>query len=391
MLINRKIKNILSSVFDYLPVITLTGPRQSGKTTLCRKIFGDLPYVNLEDESVRSEIEYDPKRFLAKYPGGVIIDEAQRFGKIFSYLQVAVDDDRMTDATKRRYIVTGSSNFALMQNVSQSMAGRTAVLTLLPLSNEEIIGHYANVETSHLILNGGYPAVWTSGDQARQLLISNYYNTYIERDLRQLINIKDLHLFNNFVRLCAGRIGTEFNASALAGDVGVSATTIRSWISILETSYIIHFVPPYYANINKRLTKSPKMFFHDTGLATWLMGINTTEQLDVHPLRGSLFENMVVNELIKQKLNRGQQPQLYFYRDQQQHEVDILEEMPDGSLNAYEVKSAMTYRQDFFKHLTYIRDVLGDKIISTKVIYDGEQENNQDFEGIINFRNLRAK
>ena len=297
----------------------------------------------------------------------------------------------MTDATKRRYIVTGSSNFALMQNVSQSMAGRTAVLTLLPLSNEEIIGHYANVETSHLILNGGYPAVWTSGDQARQLLISNYYNTYIERDLRQLINIKDLHLFNNFVRLCAGRIGTEFNASALAGDVGVSATTIRSWISILETSYIIHFVPPYYANINKRLTKSPKMFFHDTGLATWLMGINTTEQLDVHPLRGSLFENMVVNELIKQKLNRGQQPQLYFYRDQQQHEVDILEEMPDGSLNAYEVKSAMTYRQDFFKHLTYIRDVLGDKIISTKVIYDGEQENNQDFEGIINFRNLRAK
>ena len=391
MLINREIKNILSSVFDYLPVITLTGPRQSGKTTLCRKIFGDLPYVNLEDESIRSEIEYDPKRFLAKYPDGVIIDEAQRFGKIFSYLQVAVDDDRMTDKAKRRYIVTGSSNFALMQNVSQSMAGRTAVLTLLPLSNEEIIGHYANVETSRLILNGGYPAVWTSGDQARQLLISNYYNTYIERDLRQLINVKDLHLFNNFVRLYAGRIGTEFNASALAGDVGVSATTIRSWISILETSYIIHFVPPYYANINKRLTKSPKMFFHDTGLATWLMGINTTEQLDVHPLRGSLFENMVVNELIKQKLNRGQQPQLYFYRDQQQHEVDILEEMPDGSLNAYEVKSAMTYRQDFFKHLTYIRDILGDKIVSTKVIYDGTQENNQDFDGIINFRNLRAK
>ena len=391
MLINREIKNILSSVFDYLPVITLTGPRQSGKTTLCRKLFGDLPYVNLEDESIRSEIEYDPKRFLAKYPDGVIIDEAQRFGKIFSYLQVAVDDDRMTDATKRRYIVTGSSNFALMQNVSQSMAGRTAVLTLLPLSNEEILEQYSNVETSSLILNGGYPAVWTSGDQARQLLISNYYNTYIERDLRQLINVKDLHLFNNFVRLCAGRIGTEFNASALAGDVGVSATTIRSWISILETSYIIHFVPPYYANINKRLTKSPKMFFHDTGLATWLMGINTTEQLDVHPLRGSLFENMVVNELIKQKLNRGQQPQLYFYRDQQQHEVDILEEMPDGSLNAYEVKSAMTYRQDFFKHLTYIRDILGDKIVSTKVIYDGTQENNQDFEGIINFRNLRAK
>ena len=375
-------------MFDYLPVVTLTGPRQSGKTTLCRKLFGELPYVNLEDESILSEIEDDPKRFLSKYPDGVIIDEAQRFAKIFSYLQVTVDNDRMTDSPKHRYIVTGSSNFALMQNATQSMAGRTAVLTLLPLSVEEILSQYPGTETSRLILNGGYPAVWTSGEEARQLLISNYYTTYIERDLRQLINIKDLHLFNTFVRLCAGRIGTEFNASSLAGDIGVSATTVRSWISILETSYIVHFVQPYYANINKRLTKSPKLFFYDTGLATWLLGINTKEQLDVHPLRGSLFENMVVNEITKQKLNHGQNPQLYFYRDQQQHEVDILEEMPNGSLRAYEVKSAMTYRQEFFKQLAYIRKALGDKIIATQVIYDGDQENNQDFDGIINFRNI---
>ena len=388
MLINRTIKDILSSVFDYLPVITLTGPRQSGKTTLCRRIFGNLPYVNLEDESVLSEIDYDPKRFLSKYPDGVIIDEAQRFGKIFSYLQVAVDEDRMNDSKKRQYIVTGSSNFALMQNVSQSMAGRTAVLTLLPLSNEEILQQYPDVTTSRLILNGGYPAIWTSRDEARQLLISNYYNTYIERDLRQLINVKDLQQFKTFIRLCAGRIGTEFNASTLANNVGVSATTIRSWISILEASYVIHFVQPYFANISKRLTKSPKLFFYDTGLATWLLGINTTEQLDVHPLRGSLFENMIVNELIKQNLNRGQQPHLYFYRDQQQHEVDILEELPDGSLRAYEVKSAMTYRQDFFKQLAYIRNTLKDNIISTKVIYDGAEENNQDEDGIINFRNI---
>ena len=388
MLINRILKDVLASVFDYLPVVTLTGPRQSGKTTLCRKLFGELPYVNLEDESILSEIEDDPKRFLSKYPDGVIIDEAQRFAKIFSYLQVTVDNDRMTDSPKHRYIVTGSSNFALMQNATQSMAGRTAVLTLLPLSVEEILSQYPGTETSRLILNGGYPAVWTSGEEARQLLISNYYTTYIERDLRQLINIKDLHLFNTFVRLCAGRIGTEFNASSLAGDIGVSATTVRSWISILETSYIVHFVQPYYANINKRLTKSPKLFFYDTGLATWLLGINTKEQLDVHPLRGSLFENMVVNEITKQKLNHGQNPQLYFYRDQQQHEVDILEEMPNGSLRAYEVKSAMTYRQEFFKQLAYIRKALGDKIIATQVIYDGDQENNQDFDGIINFRNI---
>lgn len=375
-------------VFDYLPVITLTGPRQSGKTTLCRRIFGNLPYVNLEDESILSEIEYDPKRFLSKYPDGVIIDEAQRFGKIFSYLQVAVDEDRMTDSKKRQYIVTGSSNFALMQNVSQSMAGRTAVMTLLPLSNGEILHQYPDTTTSRLIINGGYPAIWTSRDEARQLLISNYYNTYIERDLRQLINVKDLQQFNTFIRLCAGRIGTEFNASALANSIGVSATTVRAWISILETSYVIHFVQPYFANINKRLTKSPKLYFYDTGLATWLLGINTTEQLDVHPLHGSLFENMIINELIKQYFNRGQQAHLFFYRDQQQHEVDVLEELPDGSLRAYEVKSSMTYRKDFFKQLAYIRNTLKDKIVSTKVIYDGAEENDQDEDGIINFRNI---
>ncbi len=388
MLINRTIKETLSTVFDYLPVVTLTGPRQSGKTTLCRRLFGNLPYVDLEDQSTLSEIEYDPKRFLAKYPNGVIIDEAQRFCELFSYLQVAVDEDRMTDSKQRRYIVTGSSNFALMQNVSQSMAGRTAVLTLLPLSYAEILSHYPSVSTSRLILNGGYPAVWTSGDQARQILLSNYYNTYIERDLRQLINIKDIQQFNTFIRLCVGRIGTEYNASALANNVGVSATTIRAWTSILETSYVLHFVQPYYANINKRLTKSPKLFFYDTGLASWLLGINTTEQLDVHPLRGSLFENLIINELIKKKLNNGLQPQLYFYRDQQQHEIDILEELPDGRLFAYEVKSAMTFRQDFFKQFAYIRNTLGDRIVSTKVIYDGDQENNTDQDGIINFRSL---
>ncbi|MBQ3617889.1 MAG: ATP-binding protein [Bacteroidales bacterium] len=388
MLINRELKTILSKVFDILPVITLTGPRQSGKTTLCRRLFGNLPYVNLEDESILAEIEYDPKRFIAKYPEGVIIDEAQRFPKIFSYLQVAVDEDRMTDDNKRHYIVTGSSNFALMQNVSQSMAGRTAVLSLLPLSTKEIINHYNNIETSRLILNGGYPAVWTSSDEARQMILSNYYNTYIERDLRQLINIKDLNQFKTFVRLCAGRIGTEFNASSLANEIGVSATTVRSWISILETSYVIHFVQPYYANISKRLTKSPKLFFYDTGLATWLAGINTVEQLDIHPLRGSLFENMIVNEIIKQKLSRGEQPHLFFYRDNKQHDVDILEEMPDGSLKAYEVKSAMTFRKDFFSQLSYIRTTLGNKIASTQVIYDGEQENNELFDGIKNFRNI---
>ena len=326
MLIDRDLKETLSSIFNYLPVITLTGPRQSGKTTLCRKLFAKLPYVNLEDAATLAEIEYDPKQFLSKFPLGVMIDEVQRFEKIFSYLQVMIDEDRMTGKEHHRFIVTGSSNFSLMQSTSQSMAGRTAVLTLLPLSIKEIIRENYSVTTSQLILKGGYPALWRTADEGRQLLLSSYYTTYVERDLRQMINLKDLHAFHTFIRLCAGRIGSELNTSSLAIEIGVSVPTIKSWLSILEASYIIYLLPPYYTNIGKRLTKSPKLYFYDTGLATWLMGINTIEQLDIHPLRGALFENLVINEAMKQKLNHGENPQLYFYRDQRQHEVDLLEE-----------------------------------------------------------------
>lgn len=387
-LISRDITSEISDIFNYLPVITLTGPRQSGKTTLCRRLFGTLPYVNLEDTATLAELEFDPKGFIDKFPAGVIIDEAQRYENIFSYLQVAVDDDRMTAAIPRHFIVTGSSNFALMKNATQSMAGRTAVLTLLPLSIRELLNEYPGVSTAQLILRGGYPAVWTAGDKGRQMLLSNYYTTYVERDLRQLINLKDLRAFHSFVRLCAGRIGCELNASALAVEVGVSVPTIKSWLSILEASYIIHLLPPYYANIGKRLTKSPKLYFHDTGLASWLMGVNTVEQLDVHPLRGALFENLIVNEMMKRKYNQGKQPQLYFYRDQRQHEVDLIDETQDGSLRAYEIKAGKTFRQDYFSQLTYLRSVLGDKLISTQVIYDGEQENQKDTDGIMNFRNI---
>lgn len=386
-LIFRSLSQTISDVFRYFPVVTLTGPRQAGKTTLCRRIFGQLPYANLEDTATLEEMQADPKGFLAKYPNGVMIDEAQRYDQIFSYLQVIVDEDRMTDATPRKFIVTGSSNFALMQNITQSMAGRTAVLNLLPLSVEELMTYCPNATTSQLILRGGYPAVWSVDDRGRQAILSNYYTTYVERDLRQLINIKDLHSFHNFIRLCAGRIGSEFNASSLSVETGVSVPTIKSWLSILEASYIVFLLPPYYANIGKRLSKTPKLYFYDTGLASWLMGINTTEQLDIHPLRGALFENLVVNEAIKQKRNRGEQPQLYFYRDQRKHEVDLLIEAQDGSLSAYEIKSGKTFRTDFFTQLTYLRNVLGDNLQSTQVLYDGDQENPRTTDGILNFRN----
>lgn len=387
-LINRSLTPYISKIFNFLPVITLTGPRQSGKTTLCRCLFGELPYTNLEDAATLAEMEYDPKGFLAKYPNGMIVDEAQRFDKIFSYLQVLIDEDRIAGTNKRRFIVTGSSNFALLQKASQSMAGRTAVLTLLPLSINELKEQYPDATTSEYILRGGYPAVWTAGDEGRKMILSNYYTTYVERDLRLLINVKDLRPFHTFIRLCAGRIGSEFNASALSVEVGVSVPTIKSWLSILEASYIIHLLPPYYANVNKRLTKSPKLYFHDVGLAAWLIGINTVEQLDVHPLRGALFENLVVNEFMKKRYNEGEQPLLYFYRDQRQHEVDLIEEMAGGNIHAYEIKSGQTYRKDYFTQLNYLLSLLPDNVIRTQVIYDGEQENNQDNDGIINYRNI---
>lgn len=387
-LIKRTLDSVVSRMFQFLPVITLTGPRQSGKTTLCRHQFSSLPYVNLEDSATLSEVQFDPKGFLSKYPMGLIIDEAQRYPEIFSYLQVAVDEDRMQNQDNRHFVVTGSSNFALMQHAAQSMAGRTAILTLLPLSVSEILSKYPTATTSQLILRGGYPAVWNAGDEGRQIILSNYYTTYVERDLRQLINVKDLRLFHNFIRLCAGRVGSEFNASAMSVEVGVSVPTIKSWLSILEASYVLFQLQPYYANIGKRLTKSPKLYFYDVGLAAWLMGINTDEQLDVHPLRGALFENMVVCDFMKRSYNKGEQPQLYFYRDQRQHEVDLLEEFPDGSLRAYEIKAGMTFRQDYFTQLVYLKELLGDKLLSTQVLYDGTQENNQSCNGILNFRSI---
>lgn len=387
-LINRTIASAMKRAVRYLPVVTLIGPRQSGKTTLCRQLFNALPYANFEDAATLSEARNDPKAFIGKYPQGVIIDEAQRFPEIFSYLQVAVDEDRLKGGSVRQFVVTGSSNFALLQEVTQSMAGRTAILTLLPLSVQELSEHGIAATTSQLILRGGYPSVWTADDDGRQIILSNYYSTYVERDLRQLVNIRDLQAFQTFIRLCAGRIGTEFNASSLSVEVGVSVPTIKSWLSVLEASYIVFMLHPYYSSMGKRLVKTPKLYFYDTGLASWLMGINTVTQLDVHPLRGALFENLVVSEMMKHSFNTDRQPRLFFYRDRRQHEVDLLEEQADGTLHAYEIKSGTTYRQDFFSQLVYLRTVMGEKITSSLVLYDGDAENPKEVDGILNFRHI---
>lgn len=387
-LINRDLESTIKEVYNHFPVITLTGPRQSGKTTLCRMVFPDMPYVNLEDLSTLAEVQADPKGFLGKHPNGLIIDEAQNYPEIFSYLQVLVDDALFKGRRDLHYVVTGSNNFALLEKVTQSMAGRTSLMTLLPLSTKELASDRGDIETSELILFGGYPAVWMAEPQARRMLLSNYYSTYVERDIRKLINIKDLQAFQTFIRLCAARIGQEFNASNLAVETGVAVNTIRHWLSILSASYVVYLLHPYYANIGKRLTKMPKLYFYDTGLASFLLGIQTTEQMDTHPLRGSLFENFVVNDIMKFGSNRGEEEQLFFYRDKSKHEVDVLRLLP-GKVEAYEVKSCKTYSQDLFSNLTYLKTLLKDNLSKTMVIYDGDQENFENDSGFCNFRHLK--
>ena len=388
LLIDRDLLGTINNIFRYFSVLTLTGPRQSGKTTLCRKLFASLPYYNLEDVATLDAIKSDPKAFLLRDAQGMILDEAQRFPEIFSYLQVLTDEQRMYGDAQSKYVVTGSANFSLLRNATQSMAGRTAVLTLLPLSNQEINNAFATADTNTRIFKGGYPAVWKVDDAGRNLLLGNYYTTYIERDLRSMINIKDLSQFHTFIRLCAGRIGSECNTSALAVETGVSVPTIQSWLSILEASYVVYRLQPYFANIGKRLTKTPKMYFYDTGLASWLMGIKSVEQLSFHPLRGALFENMVVNDFMKSALNKGERPELYFYRDARQHEVDLLHVDSLGRMNAYEIKSGQTFRSDYFSGLHYLEEVMGDKLNHTCVIYDGELEQQKQKEAYCNYKNI---
>lgn len=379
-MIHRNISNEITERIKYYPIVTLTGPRQSGKTTLCRALFPDYHYINMEQVGVREQIKADTQAFLNRYPN-VIIDEVHHYPEILSYIQVTVDE-----YPERRFVLTGSSNFQLLQNITQSLAGRTTVLTLLPLSLNELGSLKDSQSTDSLILRGGYPAVWSKG-YPHNIMYQDYYTTYVERDVRQIINIKDIDLFQRFIRLSAGRIGSEFNASALSGETGVAVSTIISWLSILKASYIVYTLQPYFANIGKRLTKTPKIYFYDTGLAAYLLGIETEEQLQVHPLRGNLFENMIVNEALKSRMNRGKDANLYFYRDKSQREVDLVH-TTGNTLSAYEIKSSKTFNPDFFKGINYIKDIFKDRLTRSAVIYGGDTETPADEKGVINYRNF---
>ncbi len=380
--IKRTLEKELTRLSGLYNAVVVTGPRQSGKTTLCKNVFANYHYVNLEDAGLREQIALEPKAFLKQYAAGLIIDEVQQYPELFSYIQVVVDE-----FPEAHFILTGSSNFALLAKVTQSLAGRAATLTLLPLALSEL-DDLTDLATDHLIRSGGYPAVWSRNlpviDASR-----NYYNTYIERDVRQLLNIRDMLRFQSFIRLCAGRIGTEFNASALSNETGVAVPTIQEWLSVLEASYVVFRLPPFFRNVGKRLVKSPKLYFCDTGLACFLLGIETDAQLDTHPLRGALFENLVVLEFYKSQLHHGKLPNLYFYKDKSQREVDLVQEQ-GNTLQAYEIKSARRFHRSFTDNLQYFQKVAGKDVVSTKVIYDGEVNSDLMINGILNFRELPA-
>ena len=379
--IKREIKDTIIDTCQYFSAIVITGPRQSGKTTLCKTIFPDFDYVNLEDLSLREQISIDPKKFLETHSANLIIDEAHNLPELLSYIQVTIDE-----YPDRRYVITGSSNFSLLEKITQSLAGRAALFTLLPLSMSELGNLTTALSTDTLMLNGGYPAIWGKG-QPRRMVYSNYYATYVERDVRQIVNVANLQAFQNFMRLTAGRIGTEFNASALSNAVGVSVKTIQSWLSVLQASYITHILPPFYENIGKRLVKSPKIYFHDTGLLCFLLNIETEQQLAVHPLRGAIFENMVINNVLKNFMNRGTTPQIYFYRDRSQYEIDLMIQTPLG-YEAYEIKSSTTFSKSYFDGIVYLKSLLNEKLVSSAVVYAGKEETQTQENGIINYRHF---
>jgi hypothetical protein len=319
-----------------LPVLTVTGPRQSGKTTLCRAAFPAKPYISLETPDVRAEATRDPRAFLARFPEGAILDEVQRAPELPSYLQEIVD----TRKQNGEWILTGSQHFALVERVTQSLAGRTAMLQLLPLSLEEIRTHRAPRTLDEQILLGGYPRLYDQ-DIPPQAWFADYVMNYVERDVRQIQEIGDLGAFQTFLRVCAGRVGQVLNLSALGADCGITHTTARRWLSVLEASYVAFQLRPLHRNVTKRLTKSPKLHFYDTGLAAHLLGIRTRDELAYHPLRGALFENWVVTEVLKWRWNRGLPTDLAYYRDARGTEIDLVVEKALDPI-AVEIKAGQT-------------------------------------------------
>jgi len=361
----REMQKTARKLWLSYPVLTVTGPRQSGKTTLVRAEFSECEYVNLEVPDVRAEVTADARGFLTRHPAPVIFDEIQNAPELVSYIQAAVDES----GVNARYVLTGSHQPALQAAVSQSLAGRTGMLELLPFSIAELKAADIEKKRDAWLYAGFMPRLYSSRLNPTQLY-SDYFKTYVERDVRQLANLRNLRAFEGFVRLLAGRVGQLLNIDSLASDAGVSASTVREWLSLMEASYVIYLLKPYYRNFGKRFIKAPKVYFTEVGLVCYLLGIRSVEQIPTHPLVGSLFENMVVMELRKQNLNRGEDCELYFMRTSHGVEVDVVTER-GGKLDLTEVKAGSTFHDEMADSLRSLKSLLPDEIGECRVVYSG--------------------
>lgn len=384
MIFNREINEELLVAAQEYPVVTITGPRQAGKTTLVRTAFPHKTYINLEAPDIRAAAEEDPRGFLARLPDGGILDEIQRVPLLLSYIQVIVDENKKPGM----FILTGSHQLELHEAITQSLAGRTAILNLLPLSITELANAGINLTLDQYLLNGFLPRIYADKINPTKAY-RNYLQTYIERDVRQILHVRDLKQFQHFIKLCAGRIGSVLNKKSLGNELGLSSNTIDQWLSVLEASFIIFQVTPYFENFGKRVIKSPKIFFTDIGLAVYLLGIENIEQLSRDPLRGFLVENLVVLELVKARLNQGLEPQLYFYRDNNQNEVDIIFKQ-SNELIPIEIKASQTYNSAFLKGIQYYKSVAGTKVKKGYLVYAGNHEQQIGDIKLLNFKNAHV-
>lgn len=381
--IHRKIEETILEASKYFSVIAVSGPRQSGKSTLLTQLFPLYEKFSLKDLNILDYAKNDPIAFLNQTDEGMFIDEIQRCPQLLDYIQGIVDNN-----PKRHFALSGNSNFEVMKNLSESLAGRAGVFELLPMSIQEVTGKVDLDNLNQILYNGLYPSICAKKNIAK-FFYPSYVRTYLEKDVRDLLQMKDQIRFTKFLKLCAARIGSLFNASELGAEVGVSSKTISHWLSVLQASYLITLLPPYYENIPKRLVKSPKLYFNDPGLACYLLDIETPQQLDRDKMRGAIFENMIVMEAIKHRYNMGLEGGVFFYRDSNQNEVDLLIKQ-EGELTAIEVKSSMTYSSSFEKALTQIEGWIKTPISKKAIVYSGDFENSSGDINLINYRHISS-
>jgi uncharacterized protein len=385
-MIQRSIHSAIEKISKVYPVIALTGPRQSGKTTLLKNLFSNYRYISLENPDERAFAVGDPNGFLDKYDNRVIFDEVQRVPELFSYIQTKVDNSGLMG----QYILSGSQNFLMMKSITQSLAGRVALFKLLPFDFGELKS--ANLlpdDYDEAIVKGSYPALYMR-DIPVSSYYSNYIETYIERDINELLHVRDLKLFRSFLKLCAGRVGQQLSLNSLSNEAGISIPTVSSWLSILESSYVIYQLPPFFKNFNKRLVKSPKLYFYDTGLVSFLLGEKKAENIALSPFKGALFENLVINEYMKQNQHHQLNQDFYYWRDSNGNEVDLMVSNGNG-FDIVEIKATKTITNTLFKGLDHLANVADDTIKRKVLVYGGEDSHTRTNYQIWSWKDIKSE